>query len=49
VTITDAGRKLIVDHAAESNAILERLEASFGREKLDTLLDLLDDLRKVPR
>lgn len=48
VTISDAGRQLILDHAAQSNAILQRLEDGFGREKLETLLDLLEDLRKVP-
>lgn len=47
VSITEAGRELIRAHAGESNAIMARLETEFGREKLDTLLDLLEDLRKV--
>jgi len=47
VSITAAGRRLIATHAAESSAILERLEAGFGKEQLETLLDLLEALRKV--
>ena len=47
VAITDAGRALILAHLAESNALFARLEAQFGSEKLDHLLDLLEDLRKI--
>lgn len=46
-TITDAGRRLIVEHMVQSNAIFDRLEAQFGHDRLETLLDLLDDLRKL--
>lgn len=46
-TITDAGHALIVRHMEESNAIFDRLEQQFGHERLETLLDLLDELRKV--
>lgn len=45
VTITVAGRDLIVRHAARSDAILRRFEDRLGRERLDLLLDLLEDLR----
>lgn len=45
VTISDTGRGVIAAHAASSRAIADRLEADFGRERLETLLDLLDDLR----
>ena len=45
VSITDAGRALIVDHADRNAAIFARLETAFGRDKLEQLLDLLDDLR----
>jgi len=46
-SITAEGRKLILDHADESNAIFARLEERFGRKKLDQLLDLLEELRGV--
>lgn len=46
-TITDAGRALIVAHMAESNAIFARLERDFGRDKLEQLLDLLDELQTL--
>jgi homoprotocatechuate degradation regulator HpaR len=46
-TITDAGRALIVAHLAESNAIFARLERGFGHEKLEELLDLLDELQAL--
>lgn len=48
VSITDAGRQLILAHAQESNAIFARLEDQFGKEKMEQLLDLLEDLRRVP-
>lgn len=47
VAITDKGRGLIRDHMAHSNAIFARIEAEFGKERLETLLDLLDDLRAL--
>jgi homoprotocatechuate degradation regulator HpaR len=47
VGITDRGRQIIADHAAASNALFARLEALYGKDKLETLLDLLDDLQSV--
>jgi homoprotocatechuate degradation regulator HpaR len=47
VTITAAGRGVIRDHAEASRAIFARLAAAYGDEKLEMLLDLLDDLQKV--
>jgi len=47
VTITDAGRALISKHSAQSNQIFTELEEQFGSEKLDTLLDLLEELQLV--
>jgi homoprotocatechuate degradation regulator HpaR len=47
VTVTNAGRALIAKHADQSNAVFAKLEAEFGREKLDQLLDLLEDLQGV--
>lgn len=44
VTITEAGRDLLRDHAEASSAIAARLEARFGAEKLEQLLDLLEEL-----
>lgn len=46
-TITEAGRALIVAHMAESNAIFARLERDFGHDKLEQLLDLLDELQRL--
>lgn len=47
VAITDKGRDLIRAHMAQSNAIFARIEAEFGKERMETLLDLLDDLRAL--
>lgn len=44
VQITRAGRKVLSDHAASSAAIAAELEARYGADKLETLLDMLDDL-----
>ncbi len=46
-TITDAGRALILAHMAESNAIFARLDRDFGHDKLEQLLDLLDELQTL--
>lgn len=47
ITVTDKGVDLIARAAPESNAIFERLERQFGRDKMDQLLDLLNDLAAV--
>lgn len=47
VTLTDAGRALIDLHAAKSGQLLTKLETRFGAEKLNVLLNLLEDLRKI--
>lgn len=47
VTISDSGRQVIEDHAQESLAIFARLEASYGRERMETLLDLLQELNRA--
>jgi homoprotocatechuate degradation regulator HpaR len=46
VAITDKGRQVILDHAAANAAIVADLQASFGAERLELLLDLLDALQK---
>lgn len=47
VSIAESGRAVIAAHAAQSNAILQRLEDRFGKERLQTLLTLLEDLRQT--
>jgi homoprotocatechuate degradation regulator HpaR len=47
VAITPAGLALVNAHAGQSAAILGRIEAEFGRDRLETLLDLLEDLQKL--
>lgn len=47
VTISEAGQDLLLAHLAQSNAIFDRLQAQFGRDRLEQLLDLLDDLQKL--
>ena len=45
VSICENGKALIASHADRHAAIFSRIEKLYGREKLDLLLDLLDDLR----
>lgn len=45
--ITHAGRDLIMEHTARSDDIFTRLENQFGSDKLETLLDLLDELQQI--
>lgn len=47
VTITQAGQELIFTHLERTNAIFSQLELQFGRDRLDQLLDLLEDLQGV--
>lgn len=47
IAITPAGLALVQAHAAQSAAILQRIEAGFGAERLETLLDLLQDLQAL--
>lgn len=47
VAITPAGLDLVVAHAGDSAAILGRIESEFGRKRLETLLDLLEDLQRL--
>ena len=44
VAISGAGRDILTRHAAQSAAIFAELEARMGKEKLDTILDLLEEL-----
>jgi homoprotocatechuate degradation regulator HpaR len=47
ITATSQGRAVITAHAAESQAFFARLEALYGKEKLEQLLDLLEELRAI--
>ena len=47
VTISDAGRGVIEDHAAANRALFQKLDAAFGAERMETLLDLLEDLNQT--
>lgn len=47
LSVSDAGQRLIDNHADESNALFARLESLYGKEKFERLLDLLEDLRRI--
>ena len=47
VTISDAGRRVLTDHAAESAQIFARLEAAYGQARMEQLLDMLEDLTRT--
>lgn len=47
VAITDAGRRIIHEKLGEAEAIAERIETVIGKEKLNQLLDILDDFQKL--
>lgn len=49
ITITDPGRKLIRDNLHEARRLNAWLRQSFGAEKLDHLLDLLNELDQLKR
>jgi homoprotocatechuate degradation regulator HpaR len=47
LAVTAAGRRLIAAHAPASAAVFARIEAAYGRERTEQLLDLLEALREV--
>ena len=47
VKITDAGRQILEANLGTSTAIYTSIEDQMGREKLDQLLDLLEELQAV--
>lgn len=47
VQITDAGRKILEANLGTSTAIYTSIEDQMGREKLNQLLDLLEELQSV--
>lgn len=49
VAITEKGQAIITEHAAESNALFAELEAQFGTNDMNRLLDLLEKLQRLNR
>ncbi len=47
VSVTPAGKALIARHRERNAQIFSTVECEFGREKLDLLLDLLDELQQI--
>lgn len=47
VSVTPAGKALIARHRERNAQIFSTVESEFGREKLDLLLDLLDELQQI--
>jgi homoprotocatechuate degradation regulator HpaR len=47
LAITPSGVALIETHSAQSAAIFRQIEAAYGKDRLETLLDLLEDLQKI--
>ncbi|PTX04657.1 homoprotocatechuate degradation operon regulator HpaR [Pararhodobacter aggregans] len=47
VTISEAGQQVIEDHAQANRALFARLEARFGKDRMEVLLDLLEDLHRT--
>lgn len=47
IAITPAGEALVHSHAGASQAIFNRIEREFGAERLEQLLDLLQDLQAL--
>ena len=47
VSVTPAGKSLIARHRERNAQIFSTVEREFGREKLDLLLDLLDELQQI--
>jgi homoprotocatechuate degradation regulator HpaR len=47
VKITDEGRQILEENLATSLAIHNTIEAQMGQEKIDNLLDLLEELQAV--
>lgn len=47
IAITTAGEALVRAHAGTSQAIFDRIEKQYGAERLEQLLDLLQDLQAL--
>ena len=44
VTITDQGQQVLQDHAGDAAALFSDFEARFGKQRMEDLLDMLEDL-----
>ncbi|WP_311198989.1 MULTISPECIES: homoprotocatechuate degradation operon regulator HpaR [Sulfitobacter] len=44
VTITDQGQQILQDHAGDAAALFSDFEARFGKQRMEDLLDMLEDL-----
>lgn len=49
VTISDTGRGILADHALEAAQVFAQLEASYGPDRMEQLLDLLEDLNRTDK
>ena len=47
VTISESGQQVIEDHAEASRHLFARLQAAYGAEHMETLLDLLEALTET--
>ncbi len=47
LAITPKGDALVARHMAEAQAVFDEIEARFGHERLDLLLDLLEEMRHM--
>lgn len=47
IAITTTGEELVRAHAGASQAIFDRIENQYGAERLEQLLDLLEDLQAL--
>lgn len=47
VTISESGQQVIEDHAQANRRLFARLEEAYGRERMDQLLDLLEELHRT--
>ena len=48
IAISEAGRTILGEHAAQSAAILVDIERRLGAEKIEAMLDLLEELTDDP-
>jgi len=47
VSVTDKGRALIHTHLPQAEALFQRLQARYGTERMEELLDLLEELHGI--
>ena len=47
VSISKSGQSVIQDRADANRKLFDRLEAAYGKERMETLLDMLEDLNNT--